>query len=78
MGFKLEVPAELAEQLMDRHGNPIYIVAKRDWKRIRRVAKKNKKVYEELKDLDVKLTEVLIRGGDGLVVKDPLSRKRKR
>jgi hypothetical protein len=78
MGYQLEVPAELAEQILVRHGSRIYIVSKRDWDRVRRVGKKNKKIYEELKALGVKLTTVVIRKRDGSIVKDPLSRKRKR
>ena len=78
MGYLLDVPAELAEQILIKHGSCVYLVSKRDWNRVRRVGKKNKKIYEELMALGVKLTEVVIRSRDGSIMKDPLSRQRKR
>ena len=78
MGYQLGLPAWLAEELLVRHGSQIYIVSKRDWNRVRRVCKKNKKVFKELKSLDVRITPIAIRNRDGSMVQDPLSRKRKR
>ena len=75
MGYILEVPAELGSQILVRHGSCVYLVSKRDWNRVRRVAKKNKKVYEEIKNLGVRLTSIVIRNRDGSIVKDHSIRK---
>ena len=73
MGYMLEVPNELGAQILIKHGSQVYLVSKRDWNRVRRVAKKNKKIYEEMKNLGVKLTPVIIRNRDGSIATQPLS-----
>lgn len=82
MGFRLQVPAELAEQILAKHGNPVYLVSGADWEKVREVVRKNKKVNDALKAADVRLyeidiTPIVIRKGDDLAVMPP-SRKRKR
>ena len=80
MGFKLQVPGELAEQIVAKHGNPVYLVSGKDWEKVRRAVKKNKKVNDALVAADVRLyeidiTPIIIRNRNGSMVKRISSQK---
>ena len=81
MGAKVEVPWYVGEALVARHGRDVYVVAKKDWNRIRAVARKHPKALKELKALGVVVTPVVIRGGQSaveLVAMRELARKKRR
>lgn len=81
MGAKVEVPWQVGEVLVRRHGRNVYVVARRDWNRVRDVVRRHPKVRAELKALEVVVTPVVIRGGESaveVVARRELARKNAR